>query len=269
MSQQSTLSHWIAIEKLSLEQAGLLIAGVDPFNVEGSFGSAVARGKVYSLAIAQASQRAWEYAHRYIHSSISYEFPKECVDIWELSDSLPRFLPSMELRNSVEGVLSDPANVPLLVSVDPWYSETISGGALNEWAEMNEIDSSFQFADEQRVAIKEYDHGRVIKWRQKEEDREERLELPLQRHPESAGQPPVSDTEGRWPWGVYETKYLGHLDAAVRKFWLNYDPSDTTTAPTNAQVKNWLLGQGVTERVADVIATMIRVDGLPPGPRRQ
>jgi hypothetical protein len=70
-----------------------------------------------------------------------------------------------------------------------------------------------------------------------------------------------------WPWGSHETKLLRYLAAAAKKFWENYDPGDPTTAPTNQQVIDWLKTQGVAERNAEVMATILRADGLPTGPR--
>jgi hypothetical protein len=72
----------------------------------------------------------------------------------------------------------------------------------------------------------------------------------------------------KWPWGDYETPLLRKLAAAVERFWKLYDPDDPTTAPTNQQVVEWLKEQGVSERTAEVIATILRADGLPPGPRK-
>lgn len=72
----------------------------------------------------------------------------------------------------------------------------------------------------------------------------------------------------QWPWGNYETELLRKLAAAVERFWVLYDPNDPTTAPTNQQVTEWLRTQGVADRNAEVIATILRVDGLPTGPRK-
>lgn len=77
-----------------------------------------------------------------------------------------------------------------------------------------------------------------------------------------------SDVVGKWPWGSYETELLGKLSAAAKKFWTLYDPSDSTTAPINQQVIDWLVEQGVSKRNAEVMATMLRADGLATGPRR-
>lgn len=71
----------------------------------------------------------------------------------------------------------------------------------------------------------------------------------------------------RWPWGTYETRWLRQLDKAVKRFWLGYVPTDPSTANTNATVSAWLQGQGVPQRVAEVMAQIIRADGLRPGPR--
>lgn len=70
-----------------------------------------------------------------------------------------------------------------------------------------------------------------------------------------------------WPWGNHNTVLLGHLDAAVKRFWVNFDPTDNTTAPTNEAVIAWLKERGLSENIAKAIATIIRVDGLPTGKR--
>lgn len=76
-----------------------------------------------------------------------------------------------------------------------------------------------------------------------------------------------SESSGQWPWGVYTTQLLDVLAKAANKWWVNYDPSDNTTAPTNDQVAEWLMGQGVGKVMAEKIATILRADGLPNGPR--
>ncbi len=70
-----------------------------------------------------------------------------------------------------------------------------------------------------------------------------------------------------WPWGNHNTELLGHLDAAVKRFWVNFDPTDNTTAPTNEAVIAWLKERGLSGNIAKAIATIIRVDGLPTGKR--
>ena len=86
------------------------------------------------------------------------------------------------------------------------------------------------------------------------------------------GEPTTNDnktTATRWPWGDHHTEALGHLEAAARKFWgPNYDPTDPTTASTNAHVKNWLKSERrVSDNLAASIASILRDDKLRPGPR--
>jgi hypothetical protein len=71
-----------------------------------------------------------------------------------------------------------------------------------------------------------------------------------------------------WPWGRHETHLLRKLAGAAQRFWSNYDPADASTAPTNQQVTDWLKGEGVSERTAEIMATILRADGLPTGPRK-
>jgi hypothetical protein len=73
---------------------------------------------------------------------------------------------------------------------------------------------------------------------------------------------------GTWPWGERETELLKHLAAAADRFWKHYDPSDQTTAPRSADVQEWLQKRSVPKRVAQVMAQILREDGLPVGPRR-
>jgi hypothetical protein len=79
---------------------------------------------------------------------------------------------------------------------------------------------------------------------------------------------PSRELNGSWPWGQYETNLLRELAAAANKFWVNFDSADPTTAPTNAEVEKFLIDRGVSGRMAEYMAQMLRADGLRPGPRR-
>lgn len=79
----------------------------------------------------------------------------------------------------------------------------------------------------------------------------------------------VTDKAGRWPWGNHHTNLLGHLEAAAKQWWTYYDPADATTAPTNKVVSEWLIKERkLKKRPAEYIASMLRPDGLPTGPRK-
>lgn len=73
----------------------------------------------------------------------------------------------------------------------------------------------------------------------------------------------------QWPWGDYDTELLCRLAAAAEKFWVRYDPADPTTAPTNEQVTDWLKDSGVADRTAEIMASILRADGLPAGRRKK
>lgn len=80
---------------------------------------------------------------------------------------------------------------------------------------------------------------------------------------------PAKILVGRWPWGDYHTDLLGHLEAAAKRFWVNYDPAVPSTANTNATVSEWLQAERkVSKTMADAIASILRADGLPTGPRK-
>ena len=78
-----------------------------------------------------------------------------------------------------------------------------------------------------------------------------------------------AECDRRWPWGNHHTEALGHFEAAAKKLWTLYDPSDFSTAPTNDMVAEWLQSErGVSRERARAITSMLRPDGLPTGPRR-
>ena len=82
---------------------------------------------------------------------------------------------------------------------------------------------------------------------------------------------PSKGIEGKtiWPWGPHHTKSLGDLEAAARTLWTLYDPGDPSTAPTNDMVADWLVTErGVSKDKARAMASILRADGLPNGPRR-
>lgn len=79
----------------------------------------------------------------------------------------------------------------------------------------------------------------------------------------------LTDGGAKWPWGNHETELLGKLAAAAERYYgANYDPSEKEdSAPKSADVTAWLKQQGVADRVAEVMAQILRPDGLRTGPR--
>jgi hypothetical protein len=79
---------------------------------------------------------------------------------------------------------------------------------------------------------------------------------------------PEPNREDRWPWGSHHTDLLGHLEAAGKQWWVRYDPTDPSTAPTNEMVAEWLrFERNVSREKAQAIASILRADGLRTGPR--
>ncbi|MBN2691850.1 MAG: hypothetical protein JXR43_08350 [Burkholderiaceae bacterium] len=66
----------------------------------------------------------------------------------------------------------------------------------------------------------------------------------------------------------HSTTLLRHMFAAIEQLWTLYDPAEADTAPTNEQVEAFLTNRGVPKRTAEVMATILRADGLRTGPRK-
>ena len=75
-------------------------------------------------------------------------------------------------------------------------------------------------------------------------------------------------TSARWP--SHETKKLTALRLAAVKFWSNYDPAQPDTAPKNEAVAEWLHEMhGIRAAPAAEMASILRPDSLPTGPRKK
>ena len=68
--------------------------------------------------------------------------------------------------------------------------------------------------------------------------------------------------------GAHSTKLLSLLLEGARQWWGSYDPANPSTAPKNEQVTAWFKEKGAADRVAEVMAQILRADGLPTGPRK-
>lgn len=70
-----------------------------------------------------------------------------------------------------------------------------------------------------------------------------------------------------WPWGTYTNPTLNLLARAAYEWWSSYDPADPSTAPTNEQVKDWLVEEGATPNMAKKIASILHEPSIKTGPR--
>lgn len=72
--------------------------------------------------------------------------------------------------------------------------------------------------------------------------------------------PPISG----WPWGTYQTEMLALLAEAVERFWVRFDPNEPDTAPdSKTDVIPWLRSKGLSNNMAEAIATIIRPKNIP------
>lgn len=85
-------------------------------------------------------------------------------------------------------------------------------------------------------------------------------------HSESRANPDAQDVRRG---GDYQTKLLALLLDGAREWWSSYDPADPSTAPKSDEVKAWFKNKGAAARVAEVMAQILRADGLPTGPRKR
>jgi hypothetical protein len=92
------------------------------------------------------------------------------------------------------------------------------------------------------------------------------LGLPSKYRFKDDGRARIIQAGPRWP--AHDTEKLTALRLAAVKFWSNYNPAEPDAARTNDVVSAWLQKErGIARTVADTMATILRPDNLPPGPR--
>lgn len=228
-----SLAHWDYAVQFSGYQAAALILGIDPGKPESPQSNE-------SPVIAVYERLALHYGHaltRHYHGAF-----RTCSDDeQEMQANIAFELPSATLSKLSESWERD--------QDEPWAQES---HAFTEW-----------LLDGQRhdFGCQSFSREALVKWL-----RATGLESVYQFNIDELGSGVRS--VGYWPWGDHSTKALEHLEAAAKRFWTGYDPTDPATAKTNQVIVNWLIEErNVTGKMAESIATLLRADGLRTGPR--
>lgn len=232
----ANLSHWDVATDFTAEQAAALIVGLDAS--QPGYNRAKTQPIYERMEACYRDRKRWR-------GQGGYTFPLD-------GDGLPQYVDELQ-RDEFALTESD----AMLESIDLNLASKTAGyddgEQLRRW-----------FADEGRCGF--------------DKQRFSRMELARwlsaigvkSIYPFAGSQTTVQEmTVGHWPWGDYHTESLGHLEAAAKRFWMHYDPTDETYAPTNVTVSEWLQKEcKVSRTMADSIASMLRPDGLPVGPRK-
>lgn len=90
--------------------------------------------------------------------------------------------------------------------------------------------------------------------------------------PKASGVEQSNQVKYKWPWGNHDSKLLRDLAMAGEQWRLvadggSFDPQDSSTAPKNDFMIQWLIEQGVRKENAKLITRIVHANGLPAGPR--
>jgi hypothetical protein len=141
-----------------------------------------------------------------------------------------------------------------------WLTDLWQDAEMRRWdrSELNELGSHLRISPESRAAIL----AAAIRVREASPP-----SMDLGQTTEAAGVSKATMPQ-LWPWGTHSTKLLKVFADAASHFWRLYDPDEPSTAPTNDQVVAWLVDRKVSRRLAETMATILRADDLPSGPRK-
>jgi len=169
---------------------------------------------------------------------------------------------------------SDELGIVPLISLSKAITLSLRYAECLEWANVNRPERLTVFADKELTleGTKANGSGSFLACRVRQEDfiafaTRRGWSLPQELAALASQSQAPLNRAARWPWGTHETNLLRLLADAAKRYWENFDPSDPTTAPTNEDVKQFLNNRGVSTRTAEVMAQILRADGLRPGPR--
>ncbi len=231
------LSQWDFASEFLAQQAARLIEGKDP-----SFTDMSGDTHFYQQAVSHAI--LGRMRSDYKETLNNYASMQQAFKILQLLPSekkLPSSLMNVMAKNCFEfGKEAEFVKWLYDANASDFDRQTFTRKDIQHWLDSNKFPTKYQFVNQADDVA---------------------AELPVNK-----GQTVV----GPWPWGNHHTELLGHLDAAARRYWgAGYDPSDTSTASTNATVSEWLQTERkVSRTMADSIASILRADGLPYGPRK-
>lgn len=238
------LIAWDFVEEFSPIEAALLIEGTEP-------SSASSEDRLRVQPIIEAMKTSYEldlqFTRQYnaedslnpdADEGLDYPpelaFPKECLGSIITNLVAAGEIPSVHLEND---------------SLTCFQSQKFTRFSLRRWLEENGRTSIYPFGRVQAV-----NHKRTKPLR---EDASLSVQPLLEQTPPS---------KGPWPWGAYTTKNLDALASAVEKFWIPYVTGKREERPVAKEVCPHLIALGVTNNMAEAISTVIRKEGLPPGP---
>lgn len=226
------LSHWNIRKQFTRREAAFLAAGADPYfrEFEPAF---IAKAQLYEEELGKAFMVSYHRVFgilRYFHAleDIPLRIDRE---MW-ISPDEP-YLPSIELRESVHRVLSDPANYPMLNFSDDWYEEHFSREDIAFWINAVGLKSVYEF--DLSISAK------------KAADLDEKIA--------------TSNVD-------VQSEKLAVLISAQIKYWGKHSVKTRANHPVNKVVAAYLVKNGFSQSMADAGATIIRPDwagtGRPP-----
>lgn len=227
------LKHWEYAHDFSAEELAALMIEIDPRDL----------GQATSWQTIEPLLRRIHADYRRACEAVKMIFVMHGkLDVENKLKKTGLGLFSIELQNVIDNFswIEDPMMVIKWIDSPESHidEQRFSRKAINTWIEQEKLKSGFPFSKEninqdENIGIKNLDKN------------------------------------GKWPWGDHNTQDLEHLAAAAKKFWSYFDPSDPSTAPTNNDVRDWLHKErGVPKERAYYMASILRADGLPDGPRR-
>ncbi|ELY4004197.1 hypothetical protein ACOZZ4_004255 [Cronobacter dublinensis] len=230
------LSHWKTVQEFSLEQAALLLAGIDPYEYINGLTEVRAYGH-------ERWKLAWGFADGMI-TAIRRGTLTPVICVGETA-----YWNDWEQRESKEFTLIKPTDRNSNISKD---KTIITRDSLFSWVESERVDivrtHSSKFKNNGGGAGASLVGNYIDAIPLPEETNKHVLLLPKLEH----------TSEG-----------LELVKEAIKEFWSTYDEDDISTAPTKQEIIDYLKGRGASSNLADAVDLILRPFSLRTAGRRK
>lgn len=217
-------THWKTVQEFTLEQAALLLSGIDPLDMD-------------LITVRKNNHPRWKHAEGFclgLKTAIRRGTLTPVICYGEALDSFG-WVNSVIIRNSDR-------------SHDIDHRKTIiTRDSLFDWIKKENID----YFIPRKIKIVNGIDKHSFEYGLDLNDDEQKL-LP----------PDKENKTLLLPHYEHKSEGLEFVDDAIRQFWSTYDENDYTTMPTKQEVENYLISRGASKNLSKAVDLILRPNHL-------
>lgn len=230
------LSHWRTIQEFTIEQAALLLAAIDPYDLDDGL-----------KTVRNIRHERWKLAWGLSEGMVSAIRRGVLTTVVCVGESTTFSSYDNEYYTNYENIK------PADRSKEICKSKTIiTRDSLYLWVDVENVDYVRRPSRNNKVINKN-------NW--SAESSEAVIDIG-ERGTNTLSEPVLL------PRYEHQSEGLDFVEEAVKQFWSTYDPEDKSTAPNRDEVRDYLISQGATANLAKAVDEVLRPFDLKKGGRK-